>query len=89
MEDAPPLEMTFYALATYFYSTQQLKKNETIRFKDEDDLKNEINQYCAKNWEDIVKDGNNEIDYLHNYCFALNYMFMNLRYVYKFEGKMI
>lgn len=87
MEEPPP-DYNFYALSTYYYTTSQLKKNKTINFEDEDELKREINKFCSKKWSDIVKEsGGGEIEYLHNYCFALNYMFNNLKYVYKFSGK--
>jgi len=88
IEEAPPADMPFYALATYFYTTSQLRTNKTMRFEDEDELRKEIDNYCSRSWADIVKNGNNnKIDYLHNYCFSLNYMFMNLKFVYKFSGK--
>ena len=87
MPEPPPKDFTFYALATYYYTTSQLRNTETIHFAHEDDLRNEINQYCARTWSDIVKDNNADLEYLHNYCFSLNYMFDYLKYVYKFDGK--
>lgn len=87
MEEPPPADMTFYALSTYFYTTSQLRKKEINNFEDEDELRNEIDHYCARTWADVVKDSDDEIEFLHNYCFALNYMLMNLKFVYRFGGK--
>ena len=88
MKEPPPPEFTFFALSTYFYTTSQLRKEATIRFDDEEQLKKEIHEYCAREWSDIVK-GTDEskFAYKHNYCFALNYMFNYLKDVYRFSGK--
>lgn len=88
MKEPPPQDFTFFALSTYYYTTSQLRKNETIRFDDEDQLRKEITEYCAREWEDIVKDTDESgIAYKHNYCFAMNYMVNYLKDVYRFSGK--
>ena len=88
MKEAPPQEFTFFALSTYYYTTSQLRQDATIRFDDEDQLKKEITDYCAREWSDIVKDTDEtKFAYKHNYCFALNYMLNYLKDVYKFSGK--
>lgn len=90
MKEAPPQEFTFFALSTYYYTTSQLRKNSaTIRFDDEDQLRKEINDYCAKKWSDVAEGSPDDagLAFKANYCFALNYMFNYLKDVYRFSGK--
>lgn len=93
MEEAPPADMPFYALSTYYYAMSQLIKNGTIHFEDEYELRKKINNYCARPWNDLIKEMKDakyvekEIEYLQYYCFSMNYIFMNLKHVYKFSGK--
>lgn len=85
---APPSETTFYALATYYYSMSQIRKADQIRFKDEEELRKEIDSYCSKDWATIVKGKKQkEIEFMNNYCFSLNYVFHTLKTVYKFSDK--
>lgn len=89
MKEAPPQEITFFALSTYFYTTSQLRKNSaTIRFDDEDQLRKEITEYCARKWSDIAVGSDDAgLAYKANYCFAMNYMLNYLKNVYRFSDK--
>lgn len=77
MLETPPTGMQFYALATYYVTMSQLRNTETIRFQDENELETAIAEYCGRPWDDLVDD----------YCFEMNYIFMNLKHVYKFSGE--
>lgn len=68
--------MQFYALATYYATISQLRNNETIRFQDENELETAIAEYCGRPWDGLLDD----------YCFKMNYIFMNLKHVYNFSG---
>lgn len=88
MKEAPPPDFTFFALSTYYYTTSQLRPDATIRFDDEEQLKKEIHEYCAREWSDIVKGiDESKFVYKHNYCFAMNYMLNYLKDVHRFSGK--
>lgn len=90
MEESPPLDMPFYALATYYYVMSRIGMTGKLQFNDENEMRNAIDRYCARPWEDLignVNDLDKQIEYIHNYCFAMNFIFVNLKHVYKFSGK--
>lgn len=89
MEESPPSDMPFYALATYYYTMSQVGIKCGLHFDDEIDMMQAIQGYCNRTWQDVTSEQNDfdkQIEFLHNYCFSMNFIFMTLKHVYKFEG---
>lgn len=86
LEQPPPKDMRFFAMATFYFAAKQLRNREIVSFQSEDEMAAAVSDYCQRTWDDVVLyRTTKEMHYVKNFCFSVNYVFNYLKHVYRFR----
>ncbi|RWS08400.1 ectonucleoside triphosphate diphosphohydrolase 2-like protein, partial [Dinothrombium tinctorium] len=79
----PPRDMLFYAISNYYFATSNsFPSAHNVSAKE---FQANIQLWCSRKWADIVDNVKYPLRFVIDYCFLLNYIYVTLTKVYKFD----